>query len=200
MNCPGPLPGSPQDSRCSPSAENLCTWQLPYPSAMKISPDGAMSTPAGRLNGPPPRVTFRYPDELKSVGSTPVSDLRPRAPIVISGSPSGVNFMIWPLLRSTTHTLSSGSTVMAWGNSKRPSPQDERKLPSRSNTMMGCSPRLNPYTRACESTATAAIGASQPSGMRAHSALTSKVCFPEPTVVMMVSWYFVPWQDSLRVS
>jgi hypothetical protein len=56
---------------------------------------------------------------------------------------------------------------------KVPSPQERRKFPSRSNTIIGCSPRLNTYTRSLLSTATAATSLnSHPSGSFAQSSIT----------------------------
>src|SRR3990172_13158829 len=49
--------------------------------------------------------------------------------------------------------------------------------------MTGCSPRLKPSTRPCESTATAAIGARQPGGTFAQSSVASNVYASLPTVV-----------------
>src|SRR6266852_3316206 len=62
-----------------------------------------------------------------------------------------------------------------------PSPQERRKLPSRSNTTIGCWPRLNAYTRSCLSTPTAATSAlnSRPGGSFAQLSTTSYRYAPE---------------------
>ena len=59
LNCPGPSPGSPQENSSFPSAENLWTRALPYPSVMYRSPDGAIATLVGMLNGGPGRLIVR---------------------------------------------------------------------------------------------------------------------------------------------
>src|SRR5262245_26976371 len=54
---------------------------------------------------------------------------------------------------------------MPCGRRKTPSPQERRNVPSRSNTMTGCSPRLNTWTRSRPSTATLVASTNdQPSG------------------------------------
>ena len=62
------------------------------------------------------------------------------------------------------------------GRSNSPSPSAFTKFPSRSNTTTGLLPRLNTYTRSCESTATEVASPPKviPCGTLAHIGTGSK--------------------------
>src|SRR5262249_59023281 len=69
----------------------------------------------------------------------------------------------------------------------RPSPQERRKLPSRSKTTTGCSLRLKTYTLSLESTATPATSMnSQPDGSFSQFSTGLKSSMPLPTTVAIV--------------
>jgi hypothetical protein len=66
----------------------------------------------------------------------------------------------------------------------RPSPQERRKLPSRSKTIIGCTPRLKTYTLSWLSTPIPPTSLKdQPSGSFAQSAFTRYRKSPFPTII-----------------
>src|SRR2546423_5505375 len=68
-----------------------------------------------------------------------------------------------------------------------PSPQERRKLPSRSKTITGCSLRLKTYTLSLESTATPATSMnSQPDGSFSQFSTGVKSSIPLPTTVAIM--------------
>src|SRR5262249_37304920 len=72
-----------------------------------------------------------------------------------------------------------------WARGNMPSPNERRKLPSQSNTIIGCSPRLKTKTLSCRSTPTPPISLNdQPGGSFAQFSTGSKVYAPLPTVAM----------------
>src|SRR5215469_5203865 len=78
-----------------------------------------------------------------------------------------------------------------------PSPQDRRKLPSRSNTMTGCSPRLKTYTLSLASTPTAPTSLNDhPSGSFAQFSMMRYLKSPAPTMTAISS----PPPTCLRVT
>src|ERR671924_1344553 len=83
---------------------------------------------------------------------------------------------------------SSGLTWTPCGRSLNcPSPNERRKLPSRSKTTTGCSLRLKAETLSLESTATPATSMnSQPGGSFSQFSTGSKSSFPLPTVVAIL--------------
>src|SRR5215470_4363171 len=69
----------------------------------------------------------------------------------------------------------------------RPSPQERKKLPSRSKTITGCSLRLKTYTLSLESTATPATSMnSQPDGSFSQFSTGVKSSIPLPTTVAII--------------
>src|SRR5215471_19662619 len=156
---------------------------------MNIEPLGAKAMSVGKLNGPPPCVTFFHAAELKSSAGTPVSERAPFSPMVCNNFPSVVNFWncLWCSSHSQTTSCPFSQTMrIACGKVNSPAPQDDRKLPSRSKITTGCSAlRLKQYTRSCESTETAQARTSSPAGGRCHSSLTRYVYLPLPTIGSM---------------
>src|SRR5215468_6093039 len=68
-----------------------------------------------------------------------------------------------------------------------PSPQERRKLPSRSKTITGCSLRLKTYTLSLESTATPATSMnSQPGGSFSQFSTGVKSSMPLPMTVAIM--------------
>src|SRR5262245_18977728 len=62
-----------------------------------------------------------------------------------------------------------GAMKTPWARGNIPSPNERRKLPSQSNTIIGCSPRLKTKTLSCRSTPTPPISLNdQPGGSFAH--------------------------------
>src|SRR6266853_2014040 len=107
---------------------------------MNIEPSGPKAMSVGRLNGPPPCVTFFHAAELKSSAGTPVSERAPFSPMVCSNVPSVVNFWNcwWCSPHSQTTSLPFSRTMrIACGKVNSPAPQDDRKLPSRSKITIG---------------------------------------------------------------
>src|SRR5712691_5898619 len=73
-----------------------------------------------------------------------------------------------------------------WARGYCPSPQERRNLPSRSNTIIGCSPRLNTWTLSLASTPTAPTSLNdQPSGSLAQSSTMRYRYSPLPTMIAM---------------
>ena len=66
----------------------------------------------------------------------------PGSPSVNSSSPSVVSFLTVQSPVSTQKTESSGPIVIPCGIVKMSSPHERMNLPSPSNTMTGCPPRL----------------------------------------------------------
>src|SRR5215831_19752438 len=78
-----------------------------------------------------------------------------------------------------------GAMKTPWARGNIPSPNERRKLPSQSNTIIGCSPRLNTKTLSCRSTPTPPISLNdQPGGSFAQFSTGSYAYAPLPTVVM----------------
>src|SRR5215831_8584388 len=66
---------------------------------------------------------------------------------------------------SVSQIVSSGAMKTPWARGNSPSPNERRKLPSRSNTIIGCSPRLKTKTLSRRSTPTPPISLNdQPGG------------------------------------
>src|SRR4029077_3640892 len=80
---------------------------------------------------------------------------------------------------------SSGAMNTPCARGKSPSPNERRKLPSRSNTIIGCSPRLKTKTLSFLSTPTPPISLNdQPGGSFAQFSIGSYEYAPLPTVAM----------------
>src|SRR5215468_1339844 len=78
-----------------------------------------------------------------------------------------------------------GAMKTPWARGNIPSPNERRKLPSQSNTIIGCSPRLKTKTLSSRSTPTPPISLNdQPGGSFAQFSTGSYVYSPLPTVVM----------------
>src|SRR5262245_62171323 len=76
--------------------------------------------------------------------------------------------------------------VMPCARANSPSPHEYRKLPSRSNTATGCSPRLKTNTRSRESVATAATSSHvKLAGRRNQSACGSNKNGDSPTLTFV---------------
>ncbi len=88
------------------------------------------------MNGPAERLILVF------LPSPPVSEGAFAVPRVIRSSPSGVNLRTVWSSRSEQKTNPSGETRTLWAFVKTPSPQDARNSPSRSKTIIGCSPLL----------------------------------------------------------
>src|SRR5712671_2564387 len=85
---------------------------------------------------------------------------------------------------SVRNIVSSGAMWTPCARGYSPSPHDRRKLPSRSNTIIGCSPRLNTQTLSLLSTPTPPTSLKdQPAGNFAQSASTRYLYFPVPTII-----------------
>ena len=67
----------------------------------------------------------------------------PGIPSVNSTVPSRLHLRTVWSPSSVRKMVSSGLMVMPWARGYSPSPQERRKLPSASNMITGCSPRLN---------------------------------------------------------
>jgi hypothetical protein len=78
-------------------------------------------------------------------------------PSVSSTFPSGVHWRTVWSPSSVSQTVSSGAMTMPCARGNIPSPNERRKLPSRSNTITGCSPRLKTNTLSFLSTPTPPI-------------------------------------------
>src|SRR5215472_3884309 len=106
-------------------------------------------------------------------------------PRVISTFPANVHWRTVWSPSSVSQTVSSGAMNTPCARGKTPSPNERRKLPSRSNTIIGCSPRLKMYTLSFLSTPTPPISLNdQPGGSFAQFSTGSYVYSPLPTVVM----------------
>ena len=66
----------------------------------------------------------------------------PGMPSVSSTLPSSVHWRTVWSPSSVSQIVSSGAMKTPCARGNMPSPQERRKLPSRSNTIIGCSPRL----------------------------------------------------------
>ena len=81
--------------------------------------------------------------------------------------------------------MSSGAMNTPCARGKSPSPNERRKLPSRSNTIIGCSPRLKTKTLSFLSTPTPPISLNdQPGGSFAQFPTGSYEYAPLPTIAM----------------
>src|SRR5215470_1408301 len=86
-----------------------------------------------------------------------------------------------------------------WARGNIPSPNERRKLPSQSNTIIGCSPRLKTNTLSCLSTPTPPISLNdQPGGSFAQFSTGSYVYSPLPTVVTASILYLFHSQSLSR--
>src|SRR6266704_2998275 len=102
--------------------------------------------------------------------------------------PSGENLWTVCMPSSTQYTTSSGPIWMPCVRVlNMPSPQERRKLPSRSKTITGCSLRWKTYTLALQSTATPATSMnSQPDGSFSQFSTGVKSRIPLPTTVAIM--------------
>src|SRR5271166_2524957 len=109
----------------------------------------------------------------------------PEIPRVNSTFPSSVHWRTVWSPSSVSQTVSSGAMKMPCARGNSPSPNERRKLPSRSNTIIGCSPRLKTKTLSFLSTPTPPISLNdQPGGSFAQFSTGSYEYAPLPTVVM----------------
>jgi hypothetical protein len=89
----------------------------------------------------------------------------PEIPNVSSTFPSSVHWRTVWSPSSVSQIVSSGAMKTPWARGNIPSPNERRKFPSQSNTIIGCSPRLNTKTLSCRSTPTPPISLNdQPGG------------------------------------
>src|ERR1700738_544842 len=106
-------------------------------------------------------------------------------PRVSSTFPSSVHWRTVWSPSSVSQTVSSGAMNTPCARGKSPSPNERRKLPSRSNTIIGCSPRLKTKTLSVLSTPTPPISLNdQPGGSFAQFSTGSYEYAPLPTVAM----------------
>src|ERR1700730_12114651 len=106
-------------------------------------------------------------------------------PRVRSTFPSSVHWRTVWSPSSVSQTVSSGAMNTPCARGKSPSPNERRKLPSRSNTIIGCSTRLKTKTLSFLSTPTPPISLNdQPDGSFAQFSTGSYEYAPLPTVVM----------------
>src|SRR5262245_2914150 len=89
----------------------------------------------------------------------------PEMPNVSSTFPSGVHWRTVWSASSVSQIVSSSAMKTPWARGNMPSPNERKKLPSQSNTIIGCSPRLKTKTLSCRSTPTPPISLNdQPGG------------------------------------
>src|SRR6202049_3463732 len=106
-------------------------------------------------------------------------------PRVSSTFPSSVHWRTVWSPSSVIQTVSSGAMNTPCARGKSPSPNERRNLPSRSNTIIGCSPRLKTKTLSFLSTPTPPISLNdQPGGSFAQFSIGSYEYAPLPTVAM----------------
>src|SRR5437870_12754078 len=110
-------------------------------------------------------------------------------PSVSSTLPSSVQCLTVWSPSSVSQSVSSAAMWTPCARRTTPSPHERRKLPSRSNTTIGCWPRLNAYTRSCLSTPTASTSAlnSRPGGSLAHWSTTPELSAPVPSTTVLDS-------------
>src|SRR5580765_4438206 len=104
LNCPGLLPGSPNDFTQSPFLSNFATRELMYPSLMKMLPCGSHVTSVGCRNCPLIGGNGGFGCFQGSAASSDASFFRPNT---IATRPSGVNLMIMSEPLSMAQMLSS---------------------------------------------------------------------------------------------
>src|ERR1700675_1483447 len=111
LNCPGPLPGSPQDLSQTPSLSTLATRELMEPPVMYVLPAASQVTSVTWRNRPSTGGSGGLTCLSGSVPSSEASCLRPKT---MTTRPSGLNLTTMSEPLSVTQMLSFLSTLTVW--------------------------------------------------------------------------------------
>src|ERR1700722_16183040 len=113
LNCPGPLPGSPNDASHLPFLSTFAMRELIYPSLMYALPSGSHATSVTCRNIPSTGGSGGLGCFSGAVPSSDASCLRPKT---ITTCAAWSNFTTWSEPLSVTQILSCGSILTVCAN------------------------------------------------------------------------------------